>query len=344
MRRYIIYSAGFVESTNNRPSWNPRYFVAARSFVDGWWRNKNSPTILRMPNRSRISTLIARVTGVTAMLVPPVQSATYATAQSPGQPQPQFEVASVKQNTSDIKKGAIQTPPGGRFMAENMTLRALVEFAYGVQPQQVSGGASWVDTDRFDIVAKGEPSVGGQSAPRKRDDASDVKLMLRSLLAERFKLQVHTESRDLPIFALVVARNDGKLGPQIKTSQSDCSSPAAHAGATDCGIRMGKGPGTLVASGVTMGQLASGLTPWAGRLVVDQTNLKGDYDLTLNWTPDQISEGLSRKIAAGGLPPADPNGASIYTAVQEQLGLKLDSRRGPVDVIVIDRADHATPD
>lgn len=271
-------------------------------------------------------------------------NATRAAAQSTIQAAPQFEVASVRQNISDVKKGGIQTPPGGRFIAENMTLRALVQFAYGVLPQQVSGGASWVDTDRFDIVARADTNAADPLAARQRGDAGSVPLMLRSLLAERFRLQVHTDSRDLPIFALVVARNDGKLGPQIKASQGECPSTGPQTGAAGCGVHMGKGPGTLVAAGATMAQLASSLTPWVSRIVIDQTNLRGGYDLTLNWTPDQISEGLSRKIAAGGLPPPDPNGASIYTAVQEQLGLKLDSRRGAVDVIVIERAERPTPD
>src|SRR5262249_19640179 len=161
----------------------------------------------------------------------------------------------------------------------------------GVQPEQVSGGASWLDADRFDIVAKADANVAEQFDADRRGEASPGQLMLRSLLAERFKLQGHTESRSPPNFPPVGARNAGKLGPQLGQSQTDCSSRAPQAGATACGIRMGKGPGTLVASGVTMRQLAANLTPWAGRLVVDQTNLTGDYDLTLAWTPDQMSEG-----------------------------------------------------
>ena len=297
-----------------------------------------------MSNRSRVSRRIAWVGMLTlAMSMPAARSATRAAGQSTEKPVPRFEVASVKQNTSDIKKVGLQTLPGGRFMAENMTLRALVQFAYGVQPQQVTGGAGWLDLDRFDIVAKAETNVADQFNADKRGEASPLQLMLRSLLAERFKLEVHTEGRQFPIFALVVAR-EGKLGSQLTPSHADCSSAAPRADAAACGIRMGNGPGTLVAVGVTMRQLAGSLTPWAGRLVVDLTELPGHYDLTLNWTPDQMPEGLSRKVAAGGLPPPDLNGASIYTAVREQLGLKLDSRRGPVDVIVIDRADRPAPD
>jgi len=172
--------------------------------------------------------------------------------------------------------------------------------------------------------------------------------MLRALLVERFKLVVHTESRDMPIYALVPARRDGTLGPALHPSTSDCSAAAARsnapsgppaAGSAPCGIRIGGGAGTMVAGGASMGQLAGTLMNWVGRMVFDRTGLTGSYDFTLSWTPDQMPQGFGQKVAAGGLAPADPNGASIFTAVQEQLGLKLEAQRGPVEVVVIDRAE-----
>jgi len=163
-----------------------------------------------------------------------------------------------------------------------------------------------------------------------------MRLMLRSLLGDRFRLGVHTEARDLPIFALVLANRDGRLGPQLKASALDCDGPSA---APSCGIRIG-GAGTMVVGGASMTQFASSLTSWVGRLVVDKTGLSGLFDMKLSWTPDQMPQGFDKKIAAGGLPPADPNGPSIFTAVQEQLGLKLESQKSPVEVLVIDRAEH----
>ena len=258
---------------------------------------------------------------------------------------PQFEVASVKPNRSDVPKVEIQTLRGGRFIATNVTVRFLIQYAYGLQPDQMVGGPSWLNSDRFDIVAKGNP-----------DQTDQMRLMLRALLADRFQLGVRTEARDLPIYALVVARKDGKLGPKITPSTVDCKAlddakekpqlgkvvdKAGKSGdAPGCGIRIGGGQGTMVVGGASLAQVASSLSPWVGRLVVDRTGLAGNFDLTLSWTPDRVPQGLDKKVAAGGLAPADPNGPSIFTAVQEQLGLKLDAQKGPVQVLIIDRAER----
>jgi uncharacterized protein (TIGR03435 family) len=275
---------------------------------------------------------------------------------------PQFEVASVKLDKSGQPKVQIQTLPGGRFVATNVTVRFLVQYAYGLQPAQMIGGPDWLNSDRFDIEAKGPPANGDESAAAKLGAPSQTQLMVRALLADRFKLGVHTETRDLPIFALVTANKDGRLGPELKASTLNCNTPepaklaekdkgsvpAKRVEKTSkesgeppaCGIRIGGGPGTMVVGGASLAQVASSLTPWVGRIVVDRTGLTGNFDLTLKWTPDQMPQGFDKKIAAGGLAPADPNGPSIFTAVQEQLGLKLDAQKGPVEVLLIDRVEH----
>jgi bla regulator protein BlaR1 len=260
----------------------------------------------------------------------------------------QFEVASVKQNKSSVAKVMIQTQPGGRFTAYNVTLRALIVFAYKLQPLQLSGGPDWLDSDRFDVLAKADDDSGDLFDADRRGEVSRPQLMLRALLTERFKLDVHTETRELPIYALVRARNDGKLGPELRPSTLDCG-PAADpggrpadpsSGRVSCGIRIARGPGTMVAGGASIAQLASTFVPSVGPIVSHPTGLTGNYDFTLSWTPDQIPQGFSQKIAAGGLASPDPNGPSIFTAIQEQLGLKLDSQKGPVDILVVDRAEH----
>jgi bla regulator protein blaR1 len=266
-------------------------------------------------------------------------------APAPIQGRGEFEVASVKPNKSGIAKVMIQTQPGGRFTAENVTLRSLILFAYRLQQPQLTGGPSWLDSDRFDIIAKGGDESGDLFDADRRGETSRVHLMLRTLLAQRFTLGVHTEGRELPIYALVRARSDGKLGPELRPSTLDCTAAAARGalpppGSASCGIRIGGAPGTMVAGGASIAQLANTLTNWVGRVVFDRTGLSGDFDFTLKWTPDQMPDGFGKKVAAGGLAPADPNGPSIFTALQEQLGLKLDSQRGPVDVLVIDRAEH----
>jgi uncharacterized protein (TIGR03435 family) len=254
----------------------------------------------------------------------------------------QFEVASVKPNASGDGKVMIQAQPNGRFTATNVTLRILIRNAYQLQEAQVVGGPSWLDEDRFDIVAKADGEPGDPFRAEQRGQPSRGQLMLRSLLAERFKLETHTEAREMPIYALLAARKDGALGAKLQPSRLDCATPqaivrlvgAGASGQPPCGIRLF--PGSLVAGGASMLQLANSLVAFVGRLVFDRSGLTGNYDFTLTWTPDQIPPGFDKKAAAMGLPPIDPNGASIFTAIQEQLGLKLDAQRGPVDVLVVD--------
>jgi uncharacterized protein (TIGR03435 family) len=179
--------------------------------------------------------------------------------------------------------------------------------------------------------------------------------MMRALLAERFKLAVHNDTKDSPIYALIVARSDGKLGPQLKKSETDCAAmfaagrgrgrgampppgPPQPGEQIPCGMRIG--PGTLVMGGSPLSQFANSLGMFTGRIVLDRTGLAGNYDITMTWTPDQMPQrppGAPDPLVNGVA--VDPNGPSLFTAVQEQLGLKLDSQRGPVEVLVIDRAE-----
>jgi uncharacterized protein (TIGR03435 family) len=174
--------------------------------------------------------------------------------------------------------------------------------------------------------------------------------MMRALLAERFQLVVHNETRELPIYALVLARSDGKLGPELHKSDTDCNAvlaagqrgrglapppPSQPGERLPCGIRIGMG--TMTIGGAPLFQIANAIANFIGRTVVDKTGLAGNYDANLTWTPDQMPQ---RPPGAPEPPPIDPNGPSIFTAVQEQLGLKLDSQKGPVAVLVIDRVER----
>jgi uncharacterized protein (TIGR03435 family) len=264
-------------------------------------------------------------------------------------PSPTFEVASVKLNKSGQPFVSIGSQPGGRFTATNVPLRLLIRNAYQIQDFQLIGAPDWVSTDRFDIIAKAEGDVA-PSAPG--GPPGPLQLMLRALLAERFNLKMHPERRELPIYALVLARSDGKLGPQLRPAAVDCASvQAARRGGPPtppqpgerlpCGIRVG--PGQLAGGGLPLSQLATLLAPSVQRVIVDRTGLSGNFDFDLSWTPDQIPQGPP-PAGAPGLPPIDPNGPSILTAVQEQLGLKLDSTKGAVDVLVVDNVERPTPD
>ena len=240
--------------------------------------------------------------------------------------------------------GSFGGRPGGQLLVRNNTLRNIIRNTYGLQNFQIVGGPDWLDSDRFDIVAKAA------------DDAQPAQMMLmvRTLLADRFKLAVHTETREIPIYALVMARSDGRPGPQLRPAGVDCAAmvaaargggapvPRAPAGERPiCGMQTA--PGRMMAGGYALPDVARNLSNFAGRMVVDKTGLAGTFDLDLTFTP-----GTPDQIPPGPLPPGapaiDPNGPSIFTALQEQLGLKLDSQRGPVELLVIDRAERPTED
>jgi uncharacterized protein (TIGR03435 family) len=265
----------------------------------------------------------------------------------PGQAPPAFDVASVHPIRSPLTKQAIATEEGARFTATNVTLRQLIRFAYRLQDFQISGGPDWLAADRFDVVAKASEADAALETGSDGGSAR-VQLMLQTLLADRFHLAVHVDSREQPIYALVVARPGG-VGPQLHVSTRDCTTakhgdaPAAGTAiilsdAPTCGMRVL--PGTIAAGGVRLSQLASTLSPYVGRLVRDETGLSDTYEFTLHWTPDQLPAGLAAKTAAMGLPPIDPDGPSLMTAVREQLGLAFDARKGPVDLLVIDSAER----
>jgi len=264
-------------------------------------------------------------------------------AQTPASPT--FEVASVKVN----KSGDARTDgrlAGGRFTMSNETLWRLVGEAYATSQAlprfRIIGGPDWVDTERFDVE-------GVAQSPLSREQA---RLMLRALLAERFKLVIHTEARELPIYELVLSRKDRTLGPQLRRSDTDCAVPrgerspqAPQAQNQPAPCVMGFGFGRLAANGMTLAQLADmGLSRYAGRTVVNRTGLTGPFDWTLVWTPDNLPKRAPGTPAVEPLRvngfDVDPDGPSLFTALHEQLGLKLESTRGPVDVLVIDRVDR----
>ena len=167
--------------------------------------------------------------------------------------------------------------------------------------------------------------------------------MLQTLLADRFGLKIHHDNKDLPVYALVVGKGGAKL-KEADASSAPAPGPSGAPGGRGGGIRMVVGGTTQMAGTMSMAQLSAGLANMVGRKVIDKTGLSGNYEVKLEWTP-QPGELALRGLPAGAgapgggpPPPADPNGVSIFTAIQEQLGLRLDSQRGPVDVIVVDGA------
>ncbi len=238
-----------------------------------------------------------------------------------------------------------QTGPG-TFRAQNSTVRNLIRAAYEVKAFQVVGGPSWIDTEHYDITAK--PHVA--AAQPQGDEWPEMALMLQSLLEERFKASLHQESRSLPVYTLVVTKGGitlHKPGNCVDASDA-AAAAAASSGQMFCGSsRLGRtGPTrSIVGARITMADLAGSLSIMMGREVIDRTAYADAFDVHLEWAPDDSPVRSSPGSDAGATSvPPDPNGASLFTAVQEQLGLRLESEQGPVNVYVIDHVERPEPD
>ena len=253
-----------------------------------------------------------------------------------------FEVASVRPNRSGEVRLSFGGP-AGRYEIVNAPLRTIVRVAHQVQDYQIVEAPGWIAAERFDILAT-TPAV----RPAERAE------MLRNLLADRFKLRTHVERRDMPIFEMVLTRSDGRLGPSARATDVNCAERAAgrSAGVPPppvpagvslerplCGLMLR--PGVLMAGAMTMGEFARELAPQVNRFVLDRTGITGFFDFDVQFTPDQPTPAPP---GASPQPPVDSAGPSLFTALQEQLGIRLAATRGAVEVLVIDAISRPTPD
>ena len=236
-----------------------------------------------------------------------------------------FDVVSIRQNNSGSAGGGGGSRPGGAYVFTNIPTRTLISMAYDVPSGRILGGPGWLLTDRYDISARGKEN------PTRNEAAQ----MVRSLLNDRFKLAAHVEQRPLPVWFLVVARSDGQLGPGMRRSAVDCGDPEARKkalaaapanGRPVCGFQ--EPSGVFVGGGVELSTLVTVLGGPSGRPVLDRTGVSGRFDVELKWTPS-----LGTDAPAG-------DSVSILTAVQEQLGLRLENGTAPLDVVVIDRIER----
>lgn len=255
-----------------------------------------------------------------------------ALAQQPAaQPPITFEVASIKPSAPSPMgqhNVSIGMAPGGRFTAQGVSARMLMSIGFGVKEHEIIGGPSWLDTERFDISAK--PDGASVSGPLTQEQ---MRPMIQALLAERFKLATHPESKEGAVYGLVA----GKNGPKLVESQA--------ANGPGRGGQMRMGNGSLNANGVPVQFLADNLSRILSRTVVDKTGLKGRYDFKLEWTPDDSTSLRMPGLPApggDGPPPSDSKGPSLFNAVEEQLGLHLNSEKGQITTIVIDRIEKPT--
>jgi uncharacterized protein (TIGR03435 family) len=321
------------------------------------------------------NSIVAALTISSAVAGSALLSAQFLAPQGPPvDPSAQFEAASIKgfDNSGSGPVRLMMTP--GRLEANGVPMRLLLRQALRVQDYQILNLPDWVNNERYTIVAKMPEGAPPTASP----------VMLTNLFKDRFKLAMHNETREMPIFNLVLARQDGKLGPSLKPTSAECQTqiearrggpPPAGAGRpggpggpggpgaagaagrgpggpppmdlsqpAPCGS-IGIGPGMAVAGGQPPAQIVQFLAQFTGRPVYDKTGLTGFYDFNLRFAPEPGAGGpLGPPPPGAPPPPVDPDAPNIYTAVQEQLGLKLESAKGPVDVVVIDRIERPTLD
>jgi uncharacterized protein (TIGR03435 family) len=233
-----------------------------------------------------------------------------------------FEVASLKPSQPDPRgfMGIRPAPGGERYLASNVTLKLLITVAYRIKADQISGGPSWIDSDHYDMNAKAE----------RPSSADELHAMLQDLLADRFQLRFHRETKELPIYALAV----DKGGPKLQPHQ------AQSAGDPWIDVAFEHSKMAWHARFAPMSYFAWRLTLMLDRPVVDQTALPGGYDFDLAFTPILPGGGITPPEGAllNGA-PVDTSGPTIFDAVRQQLGLRLERQKGPVDILVIDHAE-----
>lgn len=252
-------------------------------------------------------------------------------------PRPEFEVASIKPNDVGGRNVRIGVSPGGRFNAENVWVRLLIRFAYDVKEFRIAGAPDWTASERFDATAKAENNV----------NPDQMRPMLQALLADRFGLKLHRETKELPVYLLTAAKGGFKLreskeGTYI-TPGPDMPPPApGQKPPRFCGNMMLRRNG-FDGFAIGIDRLVATLSDVAGRTVVDKTGLIGKFDVHLEWAVDEATPGM----VAPGLPPGTgkppdgtDSGPSIFTALQEQPGLKLKSSKSPIEVLVIDHVER----
>jgi len=297
-----------------------------------------------------------------ALVIPFVAAIATAVAQSspPDDALPTFEVASVKSNKNGPGSPMMGRSLPGRFEATNMPPKILLLQAYGVPSYRIQGAPAWLDSERFDIAAKAPDGT----------QPDQLMLMIRALLIERFKLVAHRETKESPIYALVLARSDGKLGPKLTKTTDDCEAIMAERRAAArargpgpvpftpprpdersvCTMTMTPVPGAgfvlrMRAGGQTMESLARTLSGYVNRQVLDRTGMTGLYDYEIEYSPARTLNTAPITAPPGGPTPATPidDAPSIFESVQ-QLGLKLESTKGPVEYLVIDSMQHPVDD
>lgn len=254
---------------------------------------------------------------------------------------PAYDVVSVKPNKSGSGGIRIMMPPDG-YSANNIPLKFFISGTYGIREDLISGLPGWAESAQYDITAKVAEADVPTLKKLTRDQRND---MLKPVLADRFKLQAHVETKNLPVYELVLSKGGSKLHEAVP-GDTYANAPKVNGNAPRAGMMMMM-PGGITGMAMPIASLINILSRQLKRTIVDKTALTGKYDITLKWTPDQ-GEGMGFPTGSGTPPPPPPpdaaGGPSVFTALEEQLGLKLNSTKGPVQTLVIDHIAPPTED
>jgi uncharacterized protein (TIGR03435 family) len=245
---------------------------------------------------------------------------------------PQFEVASIKPNPpGGVSTGMVQLLPGGRLSAQQVLLRFFIQNAYDMRPFQILGAPDWINSAGYDIEAKAEEN----SSP------DQMRVMMQTLLEDRFRMIAHRETRELPVYELAAAKSGFKL-PEPKEENCSSSGPDGPGATAVCGrvmVRIGRMGGVQIQGGkISMAELIRVLSNVMGRILIDKTGFTGVFDAHLEFGLDDALAGLPHPPG----PREETSMPSVFVAIQEQLGLKLESTKGPVEVLVIDHIEKPT--
>ena len=247
---------------------------------------------------------------------------------------PTFDVVSIKRVKEERNRRSVGEQPGGRFVISGMSIAPAIREAYPADTSDLINAPDWALNEVYDLDAR--------AAAPTEVSREQMRLMLQAMLADRFKLAVHYETQERPVYAMVLARADGRLGPGLRRSELDCEAiqaarragskealPTTVLGGPPCGMSMRGTVGMeVLMGGRPLSALASSFGSGLGRVVIDKTGLTGDYEVRLNYLPQPKPDAP---------PDAPPN---LFTALQEQLGLKLEPDRAPLKVLVIDRIEQ----
>jgi uncharacterized protein (TIGR03435 family) len=250
---------------------------------------------------------------------------------------PAYEISTIKPDKSGIGPRILFRTDG--LTATKATLQFLIKMAYGVEDDQILGAPTWLSSETYDVEAKVDSS---EVSELSRLSENQRMIMFQRLLADRFRLALHWETKDLPVYALVIAKN----GPKLQEAKAGDAYPNGMKGLDGIGRAgmMTWSSGRLIGQGISIASMVPALTQQLGRTVQDRTGLTGKYEIELRWTPDdaaapRMGPPRGRPNSDSGLAAESPE-PSIFTAIQEQLGLKLESQKRPVDVLVIDRVER----